>query len=130
MKKKFWIKDLLDFKYLHMKQTLLSQTNLSVRSINCLNTADIRTVEDLKKFASENPLNDLIKFRNFGRKSFKEVSEFLTSIELDKIESTLDSKIKYVDWDGLKENANKIINSDGFIELNYLVELIKNSYSE
>jgi len=69
-----------------MGVTLLSQANLSVRAINCLHAADIRTVEDLKKFAAENPLSDLIKFRNFGSKSFKEVSEFLTNIEIDEIE--------------------------------------------
>ena len=72
-----------------MKQTLLSQTNLSVRSINCLNTADIRTVEDLKKFASENPLNDLIKFRNFGRRSFNEVKQLLRD---EEIKLTLEDK--------------------------------------
>ena len=89
-----------------MKQTLLSQTNLSVRAINCLRAADIKTVEDLKKFSAENPLSDLIKFRHFGMKSFKEVSEFLTDIELDEIEKIplIVSMLK--DMDCLKDDVD------------------------
>ena len=89
-----------------MKQTLLSQTNLSVHAINCLNAADIRTVEDLKKFAAENPLSDLIKFRNFGNRSFKEISELLTNIELDEIEKIplIVSMLK--DMDCLKDDID------------------------
>ena len=68
-----------------MKQTLLSQTNLSVHAINCLNAADIRTVEDLKKFAAENPLSDLIKFSNFGKKSFNEVADFLGNLDVNEL---------------------------------------------
>lgn len=68
-----------------MKQTLLTETNLSVRAINCLHAADIITVEDLKKFAKKSPLTDLIRFRNFGKKSYTEVSVFLGNLGVKEL---------------------------------------------
>ncbi len=62
----------------------LSETNLSVRAINCLRAADITTVEELLKFSKGNELTDLIKFRNFGWKSFSEVKKF---VELNEVET-------------------------------------------
>ena len=66
---------------LHMRQLLktkLSDQDLSVRALNCLKAADVDTVGDLVKLNR----NDLLKFRNFGRKSLTELDELLTSLNL------------------------------------------------
>lgn len=52
---------------------LLSDCELSVRALNCLNSADIKTLGDLLKYSK----NDLLKFRNFGKRSLNELEEFL-----------------------------------------------------
>jgi DNA-directed RNA polymerase subunit alpha len=61
---------------LHMRQLLktkLSDMDLSVRSLNCLKAADIETLGDLVAFNK----NDLLKFRNFGKKSLTELEELV-----------------------------------------------------
>ena len=66
---------------LHMRQLLktkLSDQDLSVRALNCLKAADVDTVGDLVKLNR----NDLLKFRNFGKKSLTELDELLTSLNL------------------------------------------------
>ena len=66
---------------LHMRQLLkskLSEMNLSVRALNCLKAADVDTVGDLVKFNK----NDLLKFRNFGKKSLTELDELLDNLSL------------------------------------------------
>ncbi len=66
---------------LHMRQLLktkLSDQDLSVRALNCLKAADVDTVGDLVRLHR----NDLLKFRNFGKKSLTELDELLTSLNL------------------------------------------------
>jgi DNA-directed RNA polymerase subunit alpha len=59
-------------------QRNVEELELSVRSSNCLRTAEIKTIGDLvKKTESE-----MLKFRNFGRKSLKEISDILSSMGL------------------------------------------------
>jgi DNA-directed RNA polymerase subunit alpha len=58
--------------------TKLSDMDLSVRALNCLKTSDIETLADLVKL----PRNDLMKFRNFGKKSLTELDELLTKHNL------------------------------------------------
>jgi len=63
---------------LHMRQLLktkLSDQDLSVRALNCLKAADVDTVVRLNR-------NDLLKFRNFGKKSLTELDELLASLNL------------------------------------------------
>jgi DNA-directed RNA polymerase subunit alpha len=57
-----------DEEILHMRQLLktkLVDLDLSVRALNCLKAAEVETLGDLVKFNK----NDLLKFRNFGKKS-------------------------------------------------------------
>ena len=66
---------------LHMRQLLktkLSDQDLSVRALNCLKAAEVETVGDLVRFNR----NDLLKFRNFGKKSLSELDELLTTLNL------------------------------------------------
>jgi DNA-directed RNA polymerase subunit alpha len=59
---------------LHMRQLLkgkLVDMNLSVRALNCLKAADIESLGDLVSFNK----NDLLKFRNFGKKSLTDLVE-------------------------------------------------------
>jgi DNA-directed RNA polymerase subunit alpha len=66
---------------LHMRQLLkskLSEMSLSVRALNCLKAADVDTVGDLVTFNK----NDLLKFRNFGKKSLTELDELLDKLNL------------------------------------------------
>jgi len=66
---------------LHMRQLLKSkliEMNLSVRALNCLKAADVESVGDLVSFNK----NDLLKFRNFGKKSLTELDELLINLNL------------------------------------------------
>lgn len=66
---------------LHMRQLLktkLVDKDLSVRALNCLKAADVETIGDLVKLNR----NDLLKFRNFGKKSLTELDAMLESLEL------------------------------------------------
>lgn len=56
----------------------LVDANLSVRSLNCLKAADIKTVGDLVSYEKE----DIFKLRNLGRKSQRELTEFLEKLGL------------------------------------------------
>src|SRR5690554_6089221 len=70
-----------DEEVLHMRQLLkrkLSDLNLSVRALNCLKAADVETLGQL---VSHNK-NDLLKFRNFGKKSLTELEELLDGLKL------------------------------------------------
>jgi DNA-directed RNA polymerase subunit alpha len=67
---------------LHMRQLLktkLADMNLSVRALNCLKAADVETLGELVKYQK----NDLLKFRNFGKKSLTELDELLKNLRLD-----------------------------------------------
>lgn len=66
---------------LHMRQLLktkLTEQDLSVRALNCLKAAEVETVGDLVRFQR----SDLLKFRNFGKKSLSELDELLTNLNL------------------------------------------------
>lgn len=66
---------------LYMRQLLktkLSDQDLSVRALNCLKAAEVETVGDLVRFNR----NDLLKFRNFGKKSLSELDELLANLNL------------------------------------------------
>ncbi len=52
--------------------------DLSFRALNCLKAAEVETLGDLVKFNK----NDLLKFRNFGKKSLTELEELLTNMNL------------------------------------------------
>ena len=70
-----------DEEVLHMRQLLkskLADMDLSVRALNCLKAADVETLGELVKFNK----NDLLKFRNFGKKSLTELDELLESLNL------------------------------------------------
>ena len=61
---------------LHMRQLLKSKLvdlDLSVRALNCLKAADVETLGDLVSFNK----NDLLKFRNFGKKSLTELEDLV-----------------------------------------------------
>ena len=65
-----------DEEIIHMRQKLktrLVDMNLSVRALNCLKSADVDTLGDLVQFNKA----DLLKFRNFGKKSLVELEELL-----------------------------------------------------
>lgn len=70
-----------DEEILHMRQLLKSKLvdmNLSVRALNCLKSAEVETLGELVKFNK----NDLLKFRNFGKKSLTELDELLDNLNL------------------------------------------------
>lgn len=61
---------------LHMRQLLktkLVDIELSVRALNCLKAADVETLGELVQFQK----SDLLKFRNFGKKSLSEIDEVI-----------------------------------------------------
>ena len=65
-----------DEESLHMRQLLktrLIDLDLSVRALNCLKAAEVDTLGDLVSFNK----NDLMKFRNFGKKSLTELDELV-----------------------------------------------------
>jgi DNA-directed RNA polymerase subunit alpha len=70
-----------DEEVLHMRQLLktkLVDLDLSVRALNCLKAAEVETLGDLVKFNK----NDLLKFRNFGKKSLTELDALLDGMNL------------------------------------------------
>ena len=72
-----------DEEVLHMRQLLKtkltdSSLNLSVRALNCLKAADVETLGDLVQYNK----TDLLKFRNFGKKSLSELDDLLESLNL------------------------------------------------
>ena len=70
-----------DEEVLHMRQLLktkLTDLNLSVRALNCLKTAEVDTLGDLVAYNK----TDLLKFRNFGKKSLTELDELLERLNL------------------------------------------------
>ncbi len=61
---------------LHMRQLLMTKLvdlDLSVRALNCLKAADVETLGDLVSYNK----NDLLKFRNFGKKSLTELEDLV-----------------------------------------------------
>jgi len=73
--------DEFDEEILHMRQLLktkLIDMDLSVRALNCLKAADVETLGELVAFNK----NDLLKFRNFGKKSLTELDQLLDNLSL------------------------------------------------
>jgi len=72
----------LDEESLHMRHILLtklSDMGLSVRAYNCLKAADIDTFADLVSYSR----SELMKFRNFGRKSLNEIDLLVEKMKLN-----------------------------------------------
>ncbi len=70
-----------DEEVLHMRQLLktkLVDMDLSVRALNCLKAADVETLGELVTYNR----NDLLKFRNFGKKSLTELDDLLNGLNL------------------------------------------------
>ncbi|KGN78735.1 DNA-directed RNA polymerase subunit alpha [Porphyromonadaceae bacterium COT-184 OH4590] len=59
-------------------KTQLTDLDLSVRALNCLKSADLETLADLARI----PKPELLKFRNFGKKSLNELEQKLESLNL------------------------------------------------
>jgi DNA-directed RNA polymerase subunit alpha len=74
-------KDEVDENFLQMRKLLktpLSELDLSVRAYNCLKAADIESLGDLVSYN----IADLLKFRNFGKKSLTELEELVAEKNL------------------------------------------------
>jgi DNA-directed RNA polymerase subunit alpha len=70
------VADEFDEDTLHMRQLLkteLTEFGLSVRALNCLKTAEVFTLGELVSFKK----SDMLKFRNFGKKSLTELEELV-----------------------------------------------------
>ncbi len=70
-----------DEEVLHMRQLLktkLVDLDLSVRALNCLKAADVESLGDLVQYNR----TDLLKFRNFGKKSLAELDDVLGNLNL------------------------------------------------
>ena len=68
--------EVVDEEYLHMRKLLktnLTDLDLSVRAYNCLKAADIKTLGDLASL----DISDMMKFRNFGKKSLAELEQLI-----------------------------------------------------
>ena len=66
----------IDEEFLHMRKLLktsLGDLDLSVRAFNCLKAADVRTLGDLARLE----ISDMMKFRNFGKKSLAELEQLI-----------------------------------------------------
>ena len=75
------VTDDFDEELLKMRQLLktkLMDMDLSVRALNCLKAAELETLGELVKFSK----NDLLKFRNFGKKSLTELDALLDKHKL------------------------------------------------
>jgi len=81
--------EVVDEELLHMRKLLktsLNDLDLSVRAYNCLKAADIKTLGDLVSIE----ISDMMKFRNFGKKSLTELEELVDNkgltfgMDLDK----------------------------------------------
>ncbi|MBQ1723568.1 MAG: DNA-directed RNA polymerase subunit alpha [Muribaculaceae bacterium] len=73
--------EVFDEEVLHMRQLLKSKLvdmDLSVRALNCLKSAEVETLGELVVFNK----TDLLKFRNFGKKSLTELEELLGNLGL------------------------------------------------
>ena len=60
-------------------KTKLVDLDLSVRALNCLKSAEVETLGELVRFNK----TDLLKFRNFGKKSLTELDELLAQHKLN-----------------------------------------------
>ena len=72
----------------------LRKENLSLRTLNCLRWVDIVTVNDLIQVTA----CDLLKIRNFGKKSLREVNAFLDRLNLSlgtNVSDLVDAQVEY-----------------------------------
>ena len=80
----------------HVLLTKLSDMGLSVRAFNCLKAADIDTFADLVSYSR----SELMKFRNFGRKSLNEIDLLVEKMKLsfgmDVTKYNIEPKIKHI----------------------------------
>ena len=73
--------NVVDEHILHMRKLLktsLEDLDLSVRAYNCLKAAKINSLADLVRYET----HELLKFRNFGKKSLVEIEELLVEKSL------------------------------------------------
>ena len=70
--------DEVDLRMRKLLKSKLTEMKLSVRALNCLAAANVETLGDLVKYNK----NDLLTFRNFGKKSLSELDALLTSLNL------------------------------------------------
>ncbi len=73
--------DTVDEEMLHMRKLLktpLNDLDLSVRAYNCLKAADVKTLGDLAQLE----ISDMMKFRNFGKKSLAELEQLIVDKSL------------------------------------------------
>ena len=70
--------DEVDLRMRKLLKSKLTEMNLSVRALNCLAAANVETLGDLVQYNK----NDLLKFRNFGKKSLSELENLLASQNL------------------------------------------------
>ncbi|TAF64569.1 MAG: DNA-directed RNA polymerase subunit alpha [Cytophagales bacterium] len=71
----------VDEHFLHMRKLLktpISELDLSVRAYNCLKSADIKSLGDLVRLE----ISDMMKFRNFGKKSLTELEQLVAERNL------------------------------------------------
>ena len=68
--------EVLEMRKLLLKQ--LTELELSVRALNCLKAAEVDTVADLVSYTKA----DLMKFRNFGKKSLTELEDLVLNLGL------------------------------------------------
>jgi len=71
----------VDEEMLHMRKLLktnLNDLDLSVRAYNCLKAADVRSLGDLVRLE----ISDMMKFRNFGKKSLAELEQLVADKNL------------------------------------------------
>jgi len=75
------VEEEVDEEFLRVKQLLersVEELELSVRSSNCLKAANIKTIGDLVTKSE----GEMLKYRNFGRKSLKEIADILANMQL------------------------------------------------
>ncbi len=73
--------EVVDEEFLHMRKLLktpISELDLSVRAYNCLKAANVKSLGDL----AELEISDMMKFRNFGKKSLTELEEIIAERNL------------------------------------------------
>jgi DNA-directed RNA polymerase subunit alpha len=73
----------------------VDELELSVRSYNCLKNANIKTIGELVQ--KNEP--EMLKTRNFGRKSLNEIKEILTNMGL-----SLGMNLDGLEWQGTKKD--------------------------
>ena len=95
----------------------IEELDLSVRSLNCLKRAGINTVGELAQKTSE----EMMRIRNLGRKSLKEVIQKLHEIGLD-LRQSYESEYLDLDENELEHNDAIIDSEEGYEDSEYVGE--------